>query len=208
MSPLRRPATIAARSRGSLAVLIAMLLSAGCGITVFGIGDGEPTPAPTRPLAPVGILPPARDPAIGSTRRAACRSSALADLPPEAGRDGRLIGRADRSRNPRTAPSSRTARGSCPSATRGYYHEYTVPTPGSADRGRPSHRGRRPGRDVLDRRPLRFVRMDRPLIPELHALLAPKGKGVSSRRPTRSMRRSWQRPPTSTVPGSRPCMGP
>ena len=35
----------------------------------------------------------------------------------------------------RTAPSSRTAKGSFPDADGGYYHEYTVETPGSADRG-------------------------------------------------------------------------
>ncbi len=38
-------------------------------------------------------------------------------------------------RTPRTAPSSRTGKASCPAQSSGYYHEYTVITPGSSTRG-------------------------------------------------------------------------
>ncbi len=116
------------------AVLIAMLLSAGCGITVFGIGDGEPTPAPTRPLAPVGILPPAAtQPSVDDA--SGLPIVALADLPPEAAETAALIDAGGPFANAQDGAVFENREGILPKRERGYYHEYTVPTPGSDDRG-------------------------------------------------------------------------
>jgi ribonuclease T1 len=117
-----------------VAAVLAVVLLAGCGITVFGIGDGEPTPAPTRPLGPVGIVPPiATLPAVDDA--SGLPIVALADLPPEAADTAAVIDAGGPYSNRQDGAVFENREGLLPKRERGYYHEYTVPTPGSDDRG-------------------------------------------------------------------------
>ena len=61
---------------------------------------------------------------------------ALSSLPAQAAQTVRLIKRAARSRTRATTASSSTTTSTCCRAEAGgYYHEYTVPTPGASNRG-------------------------------------------------------------------------
>jgi guanyl-specific ribonuclease Sa len=62
-------------------------------------------------------------------------SIAVAELPPEARATLRLIGRGGPYPSRRDGVVFKNLERRLPLKQRGYYHEYTVPTPGSRDRG-------------------------------------------------------------------------
>ena len=77
-----------------------------------------------------------RAPGHGATDRASgLRVVALADLPPEATRTLRLIDAGGPFPYDRDGVTFENREGILPDRPTGYYHEYTVPTPGSYDRG-------------------------------------------------------------------------
>src|SRR6187200_542808 len=83
-----------------------------------------------RTAAPVGSTPlPAVDPASG------LRVVRLGDLPPEATQVVALIDAGGPFPYRQDALTFENREGLLPDRPSGYYHEYTVPTPGSPDRG-------------------------------------------------------------------------
>ncbi len=111
-----------------LAGLLALLLT-GCGAAAptlappdqvaNGSATGCPAPSPTAPGAVESGLP--------------VRS--LCVLPPEAGQVWRTISTGGRLAYPKDGTTFRNAERLLPRQRRDYYREYTVPTPGSRDRG-------------------------------------------------------------------------
>ena len=71
----------------------------------------------------------------GDTDPSTLPAVALTSLPAEAQQTVTLIDAGGPFPYDRTAPCSRTTSGCSRTSRRGYYHEYTVTTPGSTDRG-------------------------------------------------------------------------
>lgn len=79
---------------------------------------------------------PGTSPVLQARETSPVDSIALADLPPEAHHTLRLIQRGGPFPYPRKDGSTfGNFERRLPAKARGYYHEYTVPTPGSRDRG-------------------------------------------------------------------------
>jgi ribonuclease T1 len=117
-----------------LAVLLVLVLGpvlAGCG----GLpGLGDTTPEPTRPGGPAGTLSPvgtggATDPVSGLP------AVPLTDLPPEAATTVALIDAGGPFPYEQDGSVFQNRERLLPIRRSGYYREYTVPTPGSEDRG-------------------------------------------------------------------------
>jgi guanyl-specific ribonuclease Sa len=89
------------------------------GLRAASGGSSCPAPSPTSPGAAESRLP--------------VRS--LCALPPEAGAEWRTIAGGSRQRYPEDGGTFQNAERRLPLHQRGYYHEYTVITPGSRDRG-------------------------------------------------------------------------
>jgi ribonuclease T1 len=80
--------------------------------------------------------PPPGQEGSGFAPRSDLPVSALSELPPEAARTWRLIGAGGPFPHPgRDGTTFQNREGLLPDQERGYYKEYTVPTPGSRDRG-------------------------------------------------------------------------
>ncbi len=113
---------------GLLAVLALVLVA--CGLPVQEPTGATPVPtlAPplgsTAPLGPLGLDPDSGLPLV-----------ALSALPPEANDTMGLIGVGGPFPYPQDGSVFENREGILPDAAIGYYHEYTVATPGSADRG-------------------------------------------------------------------------
>jgi ribonuclease T1 len=115
MSP-GRPRTIPA----VLVVLACVLLVGGLWALTHGSTTAEPATPPTAArTAPQGGL----------------RQIAVADLPPEARHTLELVRTGGPFPYERDGAVFQNREGLLPREPRGYYHEYTVPTPGEADRG-------------------------------------------------------------------------
>jgi ribonuclease T1 len=113
-----------------LVVLVAAAL-AGCGSLP---GLGEATPDPTRPGGAAGTLSPAGTP--GATDPASGLPVVpLAGLPPEAAATVALIEAGGPFPYEQDGSVFQNRERLLPIRRSGYYREYTVPTPGSADRG-------------------------------------------------------------------------
>ncbi|HET8627935.1 MAG TPA: ribonuclease domain-containing protein [Thermomicrobiales bacterium] len=125
---------------GALAVVAALL--AGCG----GVGTATPGAAPlaTATALPATAVPrgdraaPTATRTVAPTRGRAADglpTIALAQLPPEAQETIRLIDRGGPFPYSRDGITFSNREGLLPPEPDGYYREYTVVTPGSADRG-------------------------------------------------------------------------
>jgi ribonuclease T1 len=118
-------------------VVAALLVLAGCVPVGPGGSGGPTTPGATRPLgplAPVATLRPLAtpgdvDPGSGLPIVAA------ADLPAEAATTIERITAGGPYPFDQDGAVFENREGLLPDRLRGYYHEYTVPTPGSDDRG-------------------------------------------------------------------------
>ncbi len=122
------PSSTRAVARIALVGLAALALAACVGLTATD------TPAPSRPIAPDGTLqsvatPGAVDPASGLS------IVGLEDLPPEAAATVALVAAGGPFPYRQDGAVFENRERLLPLRERGYYREYTVPTPGSADRG-------------------------------------------------------------------------
>ncbi|GLY67229.1 ribonuclease N1 [Amycolatopsis taiwanensis] len=72
---------------------------------------------------------------LGGVTEPGLHTVALSTLPPEAGQTYRLIEAGGPFRYPQDGTVFENREKLLPRQPSGYYHEYTVPTPGSADRG-------------------------------------------------------------------------
>lgn len=121
------------KHRGIAALLAAVLLLTGC-------APAEPTVrAHTSSETGTGLVPPTASPAPGGTARPQANGTlpvrALSTLPAEAAVTWRLIQNGGPFLYPRDGVVFQNRERLLPVRQRGYYHEYTVPTPGSHDRG-------------------------------------------------------------------------
>lgn len=107
-------------------VLVACAAPAASGSS--GSADASRPVAPARTLQPLATLPPV-DPESGLP------VVALADLPPEAAATAELIEAGGPFPYDQDGATFENREGRLPARERGYYREYTVPTPGSEDRG-------------------------------------------------------------------------
>lgn len=124
----RSPAPVARLLVPVLAGLLALLL-AGCGIAT-------PTLAPPGPAAnasAAGCRGPS--PTAPGAAESGLPVRSLCALPPEAGQVWRTISTGGRPAYPKDGTIFRNAERLLPRHRRDYYREYTVPTPGSRDRG-------------------------------------------------------------------------
>lgn len=78
---------------------------------------------------------PATDSSAGTDPESGLTYVDLADLPPEAARTVALIDSGGPFPYDKDGTVFRNDEGLLPDEPRGYYHEYTVPTPGESDRG-------------------------------------------------------------------------
>ena len=108
------------RSIGLLA-LVCLALVAACS------GTGQTAPVPAGPNAT--LTSPSTDPPTGLP------VVQLADLPPEAAETMALIDAGGPFPYPQDGSSFENRESILPRRPKGYYHEYTVPTPGTSDRG-------------------------------------------------------------------------
>ncbi len=116
------------RSRVAVLAVLCGLLSGCCVPT-------QPTSSPTAPVVSAPAAP--SNPSKPSTSAAAEGTCDLGSLPPEANKTVELI----ESGGPFPYPRNDGVvfgnyEGRLPKHERGYYHEYTVPTPGSKHRGK------------------------------------------------------------------------
>ena len=110
--------------------LRAATIVGGC---VFALPEPSgATPAPTPPISAPTIAPGASG---GVDPDSGLPFVALSALPPEATETMALIGAGGRYPFPQDGAVFENREGLLPDAAAGYYHEYTVETPGSADRG-------------------------------------------------------------------------
>ena len=122
-----------ARGRGLgllLTVLVIVAVMAGC--TQPTLSPSQHPSAPTRAASPVAIVPVpshATDPDSGLP------TINGAGLPPEAHQTLLSIGMGGPYPFPQDGVVFENREGILPDAPRGYYHEYTVVTPGSSTRG-------------------------------------------------------------------------
>ena len=111
-------------------VLAVAAVVAGCG--GLSAGPDGATPPPSVPVAATDV--PAR-PSMGTDPDSGLPLIAQADLPPQAGETLALIAAGGPFPYPQDGAVFENREGLLPDADRGYYHEYTVETPGSPDRG-------------------------------------------------------------------------
>ena len=117
----------------TVGVVLALLLLTGLGYLVAGTGDGVVDPV--APPAPSGRTA-APAPSHGATTRAGGLARVgLDDLPAEARRTVGLIERDGPFPYPKDGATFGNRERLLPAQRPGYYREYTVPTPGSDDRG-------------------------------------------------------------------------
>lgn len=118
--------------RGRFGVILLATFLTGCIVPLPGAESA--TPAPTRPVA---VSPAAPDSAasLGLDPDSGLALVDLAALPPEATETLRLIDVGGPFPYRQDGAVFENREGILPEADRGYYHEYTVETPGSADRG-------------------------------------------------------------------------
>ena len=107
-SPARSPRTLVV-----LAAALVLLLATAAVVSRSGLGAGSP----------------------GSTRSGSAPAVRAADLPPQARDTLALITRGGPFPNVQDGAVFTNREGLLPREPSGYYHEYTVATPGSADRG-------------------------------------------------------------------------
>jgi ribonuclease T1 len=110
----------------ALALCLGVLVTLGCASAASGGTAGRSAPAPT---AAAVQNRPALDPPSGLA------VVHVADLPPEAARTLALIERGGPFPHRQDGETFQNREGLLPSRRAGYYKEYTVDTPGSADRG-------------------------------------------------------------------------
>lgn len=115
--------------RGGLRILLATL-AALLLVTVPATASAS-TPAPAAPVAPAAVTAPAAVPGEGS----GLPVRALSSLPPQAADTHRLIESGGPFPYSRDGIVFGNREAILPAEPSGYYHEYTVPTPGSSDRG-------------------------------------------------------------------------
>ncbi|MER7127948.1 ribonuclease domain-containing protein [Streptosporangium saharense] len=120
--------------RGTAALIASAALSlvmslSGCTAVEQSAGARS---APATPTAPATKSPTRRP---SPQAQGTLPTRALAALPPEAAATWRLIQRGGPFPYPRDGVVFQNRERRLPIRERGYYHEYTVPTPGSRDRG-------------------------------------------------------------------------
>ncbi len=93
------------------------------------------TPIPTVASSAAAAGPDASYPSVGTDPDSGLPLVALAALPPEAADTMGWIGAGGPYRYPQDGSVFENREGILPDADVGYYHEFTVETPGSADRG-------------------------------------------------------------------------
>lgn len=124
------------RARGAIlaacALIAAATLLAGCG----GVGTASPGIAPlaTATALQATVAAPPRGTSTGPAA-GGLPTIAFAQLPPEAQETIRLIDRGGPFLYSRDGITFNNREGLLPREPDSYYHEYTVVTPGSADRG-------------------------------------------------------------------------
>jgi ribonuclease T1 len=117
-----------------LLLAIASLLGCAAVTETRPSESGRSVVDPSRPLGPAGTLhafatvPPIDD-------QSGLPVVTLGQLPPEAADTVDLIDAGGPFRNAQDGAVFENREGLLPTRERGYYHEYTVATPGSADRG-------------------------------------------------------------------------
>jgi len=117
-----------------VAVGFVVVTIAGCGTLGATRSGARSTPGPSRPLGPAGTLRPlATLPPVDDA--SGLPVVALDALPPEAAATVDLIDAGGPFPEAQDGAVFENREGLLPTRERGYYHEYTVPTPGSADRG-------------------------------------------------------------------------
>lgn len=119
----------ARRTRRPLLALLALLLLLVIGYAVQAARPGSPhTPGPPASHGPAVTAAPRSSSSSGDT-------VALSALPPQAQSIVALIQSGGALPYSRDGIEFRNREGMLPRQRSGYYHEYTVPTPGEADRG-------------------------------------------------------------------------
>jgi ribonuclease T1 len=119
---------------GALLLAIAALVGCAAITEPRPSASGRSVPDPSRPLGPAGTLhavatrPPIDD-------QSGLPVVSLDELPPEATATIDLIDAGGPFPNTQDGAVFENREGLLPTRERGYYHEYTVATPGSADRG-------------------------------------------------------------------------
>ncbi|HEY2207089.1 MAG TPA: ribonuclease domain-containing protein [Pseudonocardia sp.] len=113
----------------ALLALLALLL-AGCGLVGSGAGSGSGGVA-----SAAGASCPAPSPTAPGAKESHLQVRSLCALPPQAGQVWHTIDTGGKPAYSRDGIVFNNAERLLPRHDRGYYHEYTVPTPGSKDRG-------------------------------------------------------------------------
>ncbi len=110
-------------------------------LVVTFVGCATPQPEPSSATVPPSVAAPSTVaaatvvPSLGLDPDSGLPVVALSALPPEAAEVMGLIGIGGPFPYPQDGAVFENREGILPDADVGYYHEYTVPTPGSADRG-------------------------------------------------------------------------
>ena len=178
------------RYQWGLLLLVAVLLVAW--VFVDGTAQESDAGPGRRPL--VVRLGVDRRPGDGTDPDSGLPTVRLADLPPEAARIVDLIDSGGPFDEDEDGSTFRNDEEILPDQPRGYYREYTVPTPGSDDRGARRIVGGRGRGALLDRRPLPLLLPDREVVDEWTG--GPPGRARGTRRPpvARRVRRRRRTP--------------
>jgi ribonuclease T1 len=117
--------------------LVALVLVVLVGYGINALRDGGSTNAPSATSAPSRVAPPTISTAIGPAEKntaAASGAVALSSLPAQVTATVRLIKAGGPFPYSQDGVVFSNNEGLLPSHPHGYYHEYTVPTPGASDR--------------------------------------------------------------------------
>lgn len=118
----------------ALAVAVLVVLG-GVTLAISGVrgASADPSAAAAAPAAATGCVVVTAD--VPGAKESGLRTQPLCALPPEAATVARAIEAGGPFRYEQDGATFRNAEQLLPSKKLGYYREYTVPTPGSDDRG-------------------------------------------------------------------------